>query len=107
MSKIQVGLANLNIASTDQMQKIASGLQLSRRTVFEKELNASIDAAIDIPQKGADVALVESHETLTKQQSKTLDGGFGLTKSSGLHGTNQSQQLTTNMRKSHQEGALH
>ena len=53
------------------------------------------------------MALVESHETLTKQQSKTLDGGFGLTKSSGLHGTNQSQQLTTNMRKSHQEGALH
>ena len=82
VSKIKVGLANLNIASTDQMQKIASGLQLSRRTVFEKELNASINA--ESPSV-ADPAMHESHETLAKQQSKTLDGGFGLTKSSGLN----------------------
>ena len=82
MSKIQVGLANLNIASTDQMQKIASGLQLSRRTVFEKELNASINAE---SPSAADPAMLESHEALPKQQSKTLDGGFGLTKSSGLN----------------------
>ena len=69
------------------MNKINSGLQLSRKTVFEKDMSAVINSANESPQKDdyADAAIIESREALTNQHSMTLDNGFGLTKSSGMN----------------------
>ena len=66
LSKVSVGLANINTESAEQMHMMSSGVQLNRRTVFDKDVaSQSINAVQDSPSNNYVDATLDSRGALT------------------------------------------